>query len=243
MTTGPRWCGPSGRGASLGPDVVIPALDNDSTVAAVVGAAIAAGVTRMIRHDPGVRLGDDPEHVHQARVGTRRLRSDLRTFSRLLDPDWGRPIRDELGWLGAALGEVRDADVLTGRLRRQIRTLAGVDAKAAAALLRRLAIQRDEARVRLLQALDSDRYLLLLENLTQAAAHPPLTRPRADLTASNPAASNPTAAELNTSHLTASHLDRLGRAPGRRGNASGRRADRFARGRGGNASGRRGNGR
>ncbi|MDQ1356401.1 MAG: hypothetical protein QOG44_774 [Acidimicrobiaceae bacterium] len=169
-----------GPRASLGPDVVVPALDSQSTVATVVAAAIAAGVTRMIRHDPGVRLGDDPEHVHQARVGTRRLRSDLRTFWRLLDPDWAGPVRAELGWLAAILGEVRDADVLTGRFRGQIRSLDGVDAKAAAALLRRLAIQREEARIRLLVALDSDRYLALLENLSHAAARPPLVRTEPD---------------------------------------------------------------
>lgn len=165
-----------GPRASLGPDVVVPELDSRSTVATVVAAAIGAGVTRIIRHDPGVRLGDDPEHVHQARVGTRRLRSDLRTFWSLLDPDWGVPVRAELGWLAAVMGEVRDADVLMGRLRGQIRTLSGVDAKAAAGLLRRLAIQREDARVRLLEALDSDRYVALLENLSQAAAHPPLRR-------------------------------------------------------------------
>ncbi len=56
-----------GPRASLGPDVVIPDLDARSTVATVIAAAIAAGATRIIRHDPGVRLGDDPEHVHQAR--------------------------------------------------------------------------------------------------------------------------------------------------------------------------------
>jgi CHAD domain-containing protein len=173
-----------GPRASLGPDVVVPELDSRSTVAAVVAAAIGAGVTRIIRHDPGVRLGDDPEHVHQARVGTRRLRSDLRTFWSLLDPDWGVPVRAELGWLAAVMGEVRDADVLMGRLRGQIRTLSGVDAKAAAGLLRRLATQREDARVRLLEALDSDRYVAVLENLSQAAAHPPLRRSSAEAAAS-----------------------------------------------------------
>lgn len=169
-----------GPRASLGPDVVIPDLDGTSSVGSVVAAAIAAGVTRIIRHDPGVRLGDDPEHVHQARVGTRRLRSDLRTFWRLLDRDWAGPIRAELGWLAAALGELRDADVLMGRFREQIRSLAPVDAKPAAALLRRLAVERDEARVRLLAVLDSNRYVMLLENLAAAAADPPLARQGAD---------------------------------------------------------------
>ncbi|MGH9123861.1 MAG: CHAD domain-containing protein, partial [Acidimicrobiales bacterium] len=165
-----------GPRAALGPDVVIPGLDRNATVADVVGAAVATAVTRVIRHDPGVRLGDDPEHVHQARVGTRRLRSDLRTFWRLLDPDWAGPVRDELGWLAAALGEVRDADVLMGRFQTQIRGLAPTDAKPAAALLRRLAVEREDARERLLDAMNSDRYLLLLDNLAAAAARPPLAR-------------------------------------------------------------------
>ena len=54
----------------------------------VVRNTIAGSVQRLIAHDAGVRLGDDPEFVHQARVATRRLRSDLRTFRSLLDAEW-----------------------------------------------------------------------------------------------------------------------------------------------------------
>ncbi len=95
----------------------------------------------------------------------------------MLDPDWSTRLRDELGWLATALGEVRDADVLTGRLRAQIRELPDVDARPAAALLRRLAVEREEARGRLLQVLDSDRYVALLEDLARAASDPPLVLP------------------------------------------------------------------
>src|SRR3954470_21462461 len=116
-------------------------LDADATVADLVRATIANGVTRLIRHDPGVRLGDDPEDVHQARVATRRLRSDLRTFRRLLDEEWVGALRDELKWIAAELGAVRDADVLTERLREQAAELPSVDAAGAAALLRRLAAE------------------------------------------------------------------------------------------------------
>ncbi len=131
----------------------------------------------MIRHDPGVRLGDDPEHVHQARVGTRRLRSDLRTFRSLLDGEWVTEMRTELGWAAAALGEVRDADVLTERMQARIAALPAADARPGAALLRRLATQRDAARARLLEVLNSDRYVALLDALSQAAADPPLLGP------------------------------------------------------------------
>jgi CHAD domain-containing protein len=140
----------------------------------VVAASIASGLSRMIRHDPGVRLGDDPEHVHQARVGTRRLRSDLRTFRSVLDGNWLVSIRDELGWLADALGEVRDADVLTERLRAKIAGLPDGDVRPAAALMRRLANQRNEARARLLEVMDGERYINLLDRLAQAAAGPPL---------------------------------------------------------------------
>jgi CHAD domain-containing protein len=159
------------------PDVVVAKLGSESTISDVVGSSIAAAVTRMIRHDPGVRLGDDPEHVHQARVGTRRLRSDLRTFRRLLDPELTARVRAELGWVADALGEVRDADVLTDRLRSQIAALPDSDARPAAGLLRRLALQRDAARGKLLAVLDSDRYVALLDQLAKASVRPPLAQP------------------------------------------------------------------
>lgn len=193
-----------GPRASQGPDIVVPTLDSNSTVGRVVSAAIAAGVTRMILHDPGVRLGDDPEHVHQARVGTRRLRSDLRTFWRLLDPDWAGPVRTELGWLADALGEVRDADVLMGRFRGQIRTLADIDAKAAAALLRRLASQRDDARERMLAVLDSERYVILLDTLARGAANPPLARGDAEVGKNGSAVADRPVADLVSAVVGAS---------------------------------------
>jgi CHAD domain-containing protein len=166
-----------GPRATSPPDVVVPQLGSDATVADVVSASIATAMTRMVRHDPGVRLGDDPEHVHQARVGTRRLRSDLRTFRRLLDPEWLARVRGELGWVADALGEVRDADVLTERLRAQIAALPDSDARPAAGLLRRLALQRDAARAKMLTVLDSERYVALLDELARASAQPPLAAP------------------------------------------------------------------
>ena len=84
--------------------------------AVAVRAAIARGVQRIMLNDARTRLGE-VEPLHQMRVGTRRLRSDLRTFRDLLDPEWARTMRDELKWLGAALGDVRDLDVMLERLR------------------------------------------------------------------------------------------------------------------------------
>ena len=71
-----------------------------------------------------MRRGGDPEVVHQARVATRRLRSDLRTFEHFVDHEWAAELRAELRWLGAELGAVRDVEVLRDRLRADVAQLA-----------------------------------------------------------------------------------------------------------------------
>ena len=156
------------------PEVVPVPLDGRSTVADVVRAALAAGVIRYLRHEPGVRLGDDPEDVHRARVAARRLRSDLRTLRHHLDPDAVARLRGELKWLGQELGGVRDADVLLERLRSQAAALPNVDARAAAGLLRRLSATREERRVLMLEAMDGDRYLAVIDAVVAAAVATPL---------------------------------------------------------------------
>jgi CHAD domain-containing protein len=159
---------------ALGPPEVLPLpLGKKPSAARFVQHAIAGAVEQIIRHDPGVRIGDDPEDVHQARVGTRRLRSDLRTFAPLLDEDWLSSLREELRWLAGALGAVRDADVLLERLRRQAATLPELDAAGMAPLFRRLAKERDDARAALLEALHSPRYVTLLDRLVAGAADVP----------------------------------------------------------------------
>ncbi|MGH9008265.1 MAG: CHAD domain-containing protein, partial [Acidimicrobiia bacterium] len=144
----------------------------DSTMGEVVQAAVGNALTRIVAHDPGVRLGDDPEDVHQARVGTRRLRSDLRTFRPLLDHDWVAGIRDEAGWYAGLLGDVRDTEVLMERLEHQARSLPKEDAAAVTPVVARLAREREAARERLLEGMDSPRYIALLDRLTEAAAQP-----------------------------------------------------------------------
>src|SRR4029450_1017703 len=94
----------------LTPEIAVADLGPDASAGDAVRRAIALSVIRLIRHDPVVRLDLDPEGVHQARVATRRLRSDLRTFRPLLDEEWSTALRNELRWLARALGDVRDGD-------------------------------------------------------------------------------------------------------------------------------------
>ena len=154
------------------PTITVPALPANPTAADAVRRAIAASVDRLVRNDPVVRKGEDPEGVHQARVATRRLRSDLRTFSPLLDAAWTARIRDELSELADLLGAVRDADVLLDRLRTAAATLPEPEQRPAATLLDDLVATRDTDRARLLAAMDDPRYGTLLADLADAAANP-----------------------------------------------------------------------
>ncbi|MGH7686738.1 MAG: CHAD domain-containing protein, partial [Candidatus Dormibacteria bacterium] len=129
-------------------------------------------VSKLLLNDAAVRLGDDPEGVHQARVATRRLRSDLRTFLPLLDEEWVTRLREELSALADLLGAVRDTDVLLQRLRRALKTLPGPEALAGGALLRELEVGREAARGRLLDAMRGEGYRHLLDDLVAAASQP-----------------------------------------------------------------------
>ena len=105
------------------PADVAVAAELDETAGALVKQALAASVVRLVEHDPVVRLDTDTEGVHQMRVATRRMRSDLLTFAPFIDADWSAELRAELGWLAGLLGRVRDADVLLARLRERVATL------------------------------------------------------------------------------------------------------------------------
>ncbi len=91
-----------GRPADLDPDAPL----GDATLELFRGLWATA-----IAHEPGVRAGLDPEHVHKMRVAMRRLRTALRVFESAFEGAPLRRWRDEMRWLGRLLGEVRDLDV------------------------------------------------------------------------------------------------------------------------------------
>lgn len=145
---------------------------------AVVRAALTRNVQRLEAAEPVARAGSDPEGVHQARVATRNLRSDLRTFAPLLDPEWTRALRTELRWLGDELGAVRDLDVLRAHLDAKATHLDEVDRKALVTVFARLDDQWATARAELERALGGARYGALRRDLA-AAARAPVVLPRA----------------------------------------------------------------
>jgi CHAD domain-containing protein len=163
-----------GRERALGPEVVQPEVDDSSSVSELLRHDLATNTLRLFRHEAGVRIGEDPEAVHQARVATRRIRSTLRTFSKLLDEEWTDRLRDDLKWLADLLGQVRDTDVLLERFEDHLAELPAEDAKVGRRLLAKLSDQRDHARRRLLGAMAQEKYAVLLDDLVAAAAAPAL---------------------------------------------------------------------
>jgi CHAD domain-containing protein len=161
------------------PEVAPMVVEAESPARDVIRSVIAQSVASLLYHDPLVRTSSDPEAVHQARVATRKLRSHLRTFKPLLDPEWTEPLRSELGWVALSLGEVRDQEVLLERLRERAKSLPANDLRPALSVLHLLEVEIDRLRKKLIVDLDSTRYVDLLERLV-AAAHAPATLPDAE---------------------------------------------------------------
>jgi CHAD domain-containing protein len=164
-----------GARATAAPEVDPLPVTATSSSGDLVRHVIATAVQGLMRHDPGVRLGDDPEDVHRARVATRRLRSQLRTFRSMLDAQWANALREDLRWLGAGLGSVRDKQVMAQRLRSRTTILAEEDAPVVAELSSELEGESEEARGRLVLDMRSDRYIDLIERLVDASRAPALT--------------------------------------------------------------------
>ncbi len=155
-----------GPKATAAPDLPLAhAADPDAPAELAIANAIRHSVERILSHDTPARLGE-PEGVHQMRVGARRLRSDLRTFSSLVDAEWAARISDGLKWLAGELGQVRDIDVLKERCE------ALPFDEARRVLLDELANRHEAARTAMVSSLNSTRYKELLEQLVAAAQNP-----------------------------------------------------------------------
>jgi CHAD domain-containing protein len=128
----------------------------------------------LLRHDPGVRLGDDAEDIHQFRVATRRSRALIRATEPMLG-DRLTALAGELKWLARLLGPVRDRDVLIERFRAELPAL-DCDREAGELLVVRLEDARERFHDKLLAALGSARYFELLDAFAVAVAALPEVR-------------------------------------------------------------------
>ncbi|CAM5439433.1 CHAD domain-containing protein [Streptomyces avidinii] len=149
----------------------------EGTTAACVLAYLREQRDTLIAQDPAVRRGL-PDSVHQMRVATRRLRSAFKTYRRVLDPAETSPLGEELRWLAAELGVDRDQEVLLERIQTRLGELPVT--LQLGPVRGRLKIwntaRRTGSRRAALAALDSRRYVALLNDLDALLADPPLLK-------------------------------------------------------------------
>jgi CHAD domain-containing protein len=118
----------------------------------------------FLRHEPGARLGEGVDAVHDMRVATRRMRAAIATFGEALPSDFKR-LNGELRWFGRVLGEVRDLDVHIEALE-EAHTDAFDAADGKQGLIDKLTSQHNGARSRLVDALDSQRFETLVNDMS-----------------------------------------------------------------------------
>ncbi len=104
--------------------VAMPVIKPKYPAAELIRSALKGAIARIQAADPEARRGE-PEGVHRLRTSTRRLRSELRTVSDLVDREWAEHLEQELKWLAAELGSVRDLDILCQRLQSAASPVAG----------------------------------------------------------------------------------------------------------------------
>lgn len=174
------WSSKLGRAVGAPARSAPPPLGSRSTAGEVVHAHLTEQIERLVSLDPLVRQ-DEHDAVHKMRVATRRLRSALATFRRELDRDVTDPRRDELKWLAGVLGAARDAEVIHARLHELVAE-EPADLVRGPVVLRiddTMGDRRRRAHDDVVAALDSDRYLALLDALDAVAAGDPITGRRA----------------------------------------------------------------
>ena len=163
------------------PDLGPVSVTETSTIGEVAFAVLRRQLGVLLAHEPGTRLGEDIEELHDMRVATRRLRAALDLFVGVL-PARAPALRAELAWLGDVLGDVRDLDV-------QLERMDDMEVWAAPSLLGHedtpsplgelralLEEERVRARHRMLEALDSTRWTRLSQGLTALARQGPNRR-------------------------------------------------------------------
>ena len=165
------------RALNLDPASTEPAPKRKGPAGDVMLAYLRQQVKDLKDQDPRVRQ-DAPDAVHKMRVATRRMRSALATYRKLLDDaETVTSLRNELKWLAGVLGQARDAEVMHARLKDMVAEEPGE--LVMGPVTRRVDLELggayQEAHAKALEALDGKRYFRLLDALEAMITAPPLS--------------------------------------------------------------------
>jgi CHAD domain-containing protein len=153
------------------PEFAPTAVDASMPMAEVALANLRRYLSAWHLHEPGARLGDNPQELHDLRVAGRRLDAVLRQFRSSLPASLVR-IRPTLKKLLSALGEARDLDVALSELEAFARALPRSDQESIEPLKHHLVSERGRARARMLCVLDSVSVQKNFQKLTSLLAAP-----------------------------------------------------------------------
>lgn len=137
--------------------------------------ALAKHSQKMLKHETGVWEDQDPEALHQMRVGMRRLRTALVGFSRAIKVP--KPAREKkVGKIARELGTLRDLDVLKESLETYyLPSLPVTEQDQLQSVFKEIAKQRQQAYKKVTKALESKDYQKLKSSLKQWLESPKLS--------------------------------------------------------------------
>ena len=127
--------------------------------------AIQKHFKKILKHEPAVLKDEDPEELHQMRVGMRRLRSAMVGFSLAVDlPAAGNP--KKIGSIAKVLGKLRDLDVMNEALTQEhFAKLPSQEQEQLTLTLKTLAKRRKKALKNVHEVLNNKPYLKLKQSL------------------------------------------------------------------------------
>ncbi|MEJ2735859.1 MAG: CHAD domain-containing protein [Anaerolineae bacterium] len=144
-----------------------PGIEPDDPMSEAGRKTFRFHLQRMLYSEPGTRLGEDIEALHDMRVATRRMRAAFRVFGEYYEPKAVAPYLKGLKRTGRALGPVRDLDVFRAKVGAYLSTLPEAQQGSLDGFLAALEAQRAAARGRMIAYLDSQDYARFRERFGQ----------------------------------------------------------------------------
>lgn len=137
--------------------IAAPGIEADDAMSEAGRKILRFHFRRMLYNEPGTRLGQDPEALHDMRVATRRMRAAFRIFGSY----YGEPASSYekgLKQTGGMLGTVRDLDVFRQKILDYREALPDAQQGSLDPLLAVLETRRDMARREMLNFMDGKKY-------------------------------------------------------------------------------------
>ncbi|MFT3923079.1 MAG: CHAD domain-containing protein [Myxococcales bacterium] len=150
------------RAPSKALDIDLPSKPKLASTALLVFETASA---QLRENASGARQGNDPEYLHQMRVGVRRLRTALGLFEGVLGEAAEAHLEKELHWLSGVLGPLREYDVVLQDVLSPLDSARGL-----AAMRKDIERRRQALHDELLLALDSRRFERLVTKLAEQQA-------------------------------------------------------------------------